>query len=473
MDRSPLRLSDLPDLDHLLARVLPQLRDWLPARRWYSEKGAGAPEVTLQAAAVLEVERDHLVADLVVEARTTRGATTYQVPVVLRRGEFAAQGLPEGAVLGTVAVGSQPVVVIDAPSDPDGRGALLRLLRDGHVIEGDGLEIAAQVTRPHRAAGRVLGSRLLSGEQSNTSMIFDLDDAQPVILKLFRVLHNGENPDVVVQTALDEVGSRRVPPMIGSVMLRWRESEGEPPRRSTTHALVAQGFLPGVEDAWRVALQDAAAGIDFREPARELGVALAEVHRDLASALGAVEADEGQRTVAVQRMRERLDATAAEVPEVARLREPIAQVLERAGHVAWPAVQRVHGDFHLGQVLRVPQRGWVLLDFEGEPLRPLAQRNLPDAPLRDVAGLLRSLDYVAGAVQHESGADASAWAAAAREAFLDGYLSTLPPADPEATRTLIAVFEADKAVYEALYEARNRPYWLPIPLGGLQRVLGL
>ena len=122
----------------------------------------------------------------------------------------------------------------------------------------------------------------------------------------------------------------------------------------------------------------------------------------------------------------------------------------------------------------MPHRGWVLLDFEGEPLRALSQRSLPDCPLRDVAGMLRSLDYAAGAVRHGSGRDASAWAADARAAFLAGYVEEAgrdgAAVDTAAGSVLLAAFEADKAVYEALYEARNRPDWLPIPLAALARL---
>src|SRR5699024_9078203 len=173
-------------------------------------------------------------------------------------------------------------------------------------------------------------------------------------------------------------------------------------------------------------------------------------------------------------MRGRLATVAAEVPQVRAHRSALERLLEATREVPWPALQRIHGDLHLGQVLRAPERGWVLLDFEGEPLRPLAERNLPDSPLRDVAGMLRSLDYVAGAVRREHGTDASDWTADARAAFLAGYEGAAPAGgasgDPSARSVLVAAFEADKAVYEALYEARNRPDWLPIPLAALERI---
>jgi maltokinase len=127
----------------------------------------------------------------------------------------------------------------------------------------------------------------------------------------------------------------------------------------------------------------------------------------------------------------------------------------------------------LGQVVAVPDRGWVLLDFEGEPLRPLRERSRPDLALRDVAGMLRSFDYVAGSfAQSHPGASAEDWARAARTAFLDGY-SERAGVDIERFRVLLDAFEIDKALYEAVYEARNRPAWLPIPVTAISRLVAL
>ena len=144
----------------------------------------------------------------------------------------------------------------------------------------------------------------------------------------------------------------------------------------------------------------------------------------------------------------------------------------------WPRLQRVHGDYHLGQVLSVPQAQdsqWVIIDFEGEPLRPMRERSTGDIALRDVAGMVRSFDYVAGAVAHQAGlaSDAAAqdWALAARAAFLAGYAET-SGGDLAEYRALLDAFELDKALYEALYEARNRPEWLGIPVSAIQRLIG-
>ena len=171
-------------------------------------------------------------------------------------------------------------------------------------------------------------------------------------------------------------------------------------------------------------------------------------------------------------MRVRAATAAALIPSLAAVADRVTAVLEAGADGAWPALQRVHGDYHLGQVLQVPGRGWVLLDFEGEPLRPMVERNEPDLALRDVAGMLRSFDYVAGTIAHEGGdADAArAWTDAARTAFLAGYEAE-SGASLASFSTLLAALELDKALYECVYEARNRPTWLPIPELAVHRLL--
>ena len=196
----------------------------------------------------------------------------------------------------------------------------------------------------------------------------------------------------------------------------------------------------------------------------------AHIHADLARSLGTEAASEQARHTLVDSMRQRYAAARALVPELAAREAEVVAVLESVLGVDWPLLQRVHGDYHLGQVLDVPERGWVALDFEGEPLRPLSERVRPDLTARDVAGMLRSFDYAAGSVHlADELIDASAWAAACRRVFLDGYASVACPADAAAA-VLTRALELDKALYEVVYEARNRPSWLPIPLDAVERL---
>jgi predicted trehalose synthase len=315
---------------------------------------------------------------------------------------------------------------------------------------------------------------VLGGEQSNTSIVYEMNDtdgapARPVICKLFRTLHHGDNPEVTLLEALGTAGSLIVPRPVGHVTGRWSDT-GREDGTATGDLASAQEFLPGVEDAWRVALAAAEENRDFSIAARALGEAVAETHKTLARTLGASHSTEAGIRDSMESMRHRLDLAVAEVPELAEWRRPIESAYERAAAARWPKLQRIHGDLHLGQVLAVPGRGWVLLDFEGEPLRPMSERNRPDSPLRDVAGMLRSFDYVAGAVAlTHSGASATKWSLACRRAFVGGY-SARTGHNLREDRTLLDAFEIDKAIYEAVYEARNRPDWLPIPVAAITRL---
>jgi maltokinase len=193
----------------------------------------------------------------------------------------------------------------------------------------------------------------------------------------------------------------------------------------------------------------------------------------LADIMPTVAATPEERAGVAEGMRGRLAAAVAEVPELGVYGPAVDSIITGLESAEWPRLQRIHGDYHLGQVVSVPDRGWVLLDFEGEPLRPLAERSRPDLTLRDVAGMLRSFDYVAGSYeQSHPGASAQGWAQAARSAFLDGY-SARAGVDIERFRVLLDAFEIDKALYESIYEARNRPAWLPIPVTAISRLVTL
>ncbi|MFE5410511.1 phosphotransferase [Microbacterium sp. NPDC056569] len=449
------------------------LAAWMPRQRWYAAKGR-PPSLRLLSWWDLAVDPgDAGAADAGARIRTflvadegALPAVLYQIPVVERATE-TVEADPDH-VIGAPVPGT---TFIDGPFDPAYAAALLRLIAGGGTAHGPQTtaigHVAAAGSAPAHATARVI-----SGEQSNTSLIYE-GDGTPVICKVYRQLHAGLNPDIELQEALARAGSAHVPRPVGSIEGTW-------PDLATAHGSVhgslasAQEFLPGVEDAWRVALRAAAKGDDFRVAARALGAATAEVHVALADCFPTRTATAADRDATAATWERRFAIAIAEVPEIAGQRDAAAAVYRRALEVPWPPLQRIHGDFHLGQVLHSPDRGWIMVDFEGEPLRPMAERTQPDLALRDVAGMLRSFDYVAGSLRLDDpdrSADAvRTWAREARGAFVEGYAASsgggLDPQHP-----LLAALELDKAVYEAIYEARNRPTWVAIPLRAIARLV--
>ena len=462
------------------------LPSWMVRQRWYAGKGR-VPVLRRIGGLRLqdptgEVGIDvHLLLD-----ESGASPTIYQVPLTYRGAPLAGADHALVATVEEIGHGRQGLIstryVYDAPHDPAFATALLRLMLDGATATSDwavsGEPAGSSVARGHRVTtaipGQLISSHVLKGEQSNTSIILDLADtlgvpSNPLICKLFRVLHHGDNPDVVVQSALAASGSTRVPRSVGHVVGQWPDT-GAPDGMARGHLAFAQEFLPGVEDAWRVALAAVASDTDFSEQARSLGQTTAEVHATLAKAMTTLPATDEDVAALTRSMRARHASAVSEVPALAAYDSMVHDSIAQVSSAKWPALQRIHGDFHLGQVLDVPHRGWVLVDFEGEPLRPLAERTQPDLTLRDVAGMLRSFDYAAGSwEQTHPGRSAAAWADRARTAFLEGYAQE-SGRDPREDAVLLNALELDKALYEVVYEARNRPTWLTIPTTAIARL---
>jgi len=264
---------------------------WVARQRWYAGKGR-VPVLRRIGGLRLddpagEVDMDvHLLVD-----ESGQTPTTYQVPLTSRGARLAGGEQALVATVDQASLGTR--YIYDAPHDPVFAAALLRLMLDEGTAASHGKQGGA-VAGGHRLTtadpGQLLASHVLSGEQSNTSIILDLVDAlgaasNPLICKLFRVLHHGQNPDVVVQSTLAQAGSTRVPRAVGYVSGQWPDT-GAPHGVARGHLAFVQEFLPGVQDAWRVALAAVASGADFSSQAHSLGQATAQVHSTLARAMG-------------------------------------------------------------------------------------------------------------------------------------------------------------------------------------------
>lgn len=300
-----------------------------------------------------------------------------------------------------------------------------------------------------------LTPRPFTGEQSNSSVFY----GHALVLKVFRRLEIGHNLDIAVHEALGREGTGGIAVLYGWAEARWDDGTDV---LSADLAMLTERFREA-RDGWELALEACAAGADFSTEAQALGRTLRAIHEGLARRFPTEVVDGG--SVAATMTRRLADATAA-VPAL----QPYAPALQEvfAGLEGRPLeAQHVHGDFHLGQVLGTPE-GWRVIDFEGEPLKSLPERWAPDSPWRDVAGMLRSFDYAAASVARAAeGPDrvaTTAWRQRCRTGFLSGYLHGLPTAPDLA---VLRAYESDKAVYEVVYEARNRPDWLDIPLGAV------
>lgn len=431
--------------------LLAILGAWLPGRRWYPEKGtSGLPEPVGE---ITLVDPDGSALVGLHLFRFASGAVL-QVPLVLR-----AAGTARQEAIGTVTRGGAQLSVVDGCADPAFLRAWLAAAGRG---AGQGPDLLAGDLD---APGAV---RALSGEQSNTSVLLPAT-TPPAILKVFRLVTAGQNPDVAVPSALHGVGWTGVPRPLGWLRGSWPGADGEP--AVTGHLGVVSELVLGARDGFELACAMAGAGQDLEPLARELGRTTAQLHAGLRRALPTT-SDPAAAAAVLATLRSRAAAAIQAVPALAARAEQVLGALDLVATVGTlPALQRVHGDYHLGQVLHSGGRGWFVLDFEGEPSAGAAERERPDLALRDLAGMLRSLDYAAAV----GGASDPGWLDGARAALTAGYHEESArlgsASDGAAAAVLLRALELDKAVYEVVYETRNRPGWVHIPLAGVDRLL--
>jgi maltokinase len=450
------------------------LAEFLPRQRWFAGKGRAVAEVRVESSVPLRTALPSLSAVVAAVAYADGGVERYHVPVGHDRGLEARQltdRVPDAVIYETKGAKGGPFY--DAARDERLGGVYLDLLSRSAKVEELRFHRMPEWTETLRGPGRLLG-----GEQSNSSLVF----GNRLILKLFRLLEPGENPELEVTRALAGAGFTACAAPLG-----WIERLG-----STLGIL--QRYYAGSVDGWTLATQRVADHYrsedgdpgNFAEDAAALGRLTAELHVAMATALPKV--TEGQPDLGrlSARLLGQLSQVVMLVPELAAHRAAIEEIYTKAEAAGGGGryLQRIHGDYHLGQVLKAEQ-GWVVIDFEGEPARALEERRRLASPLQDVAGMLRSFDYAAfqplvvGKVPGPAGGElarfegpAAAWIEANRNAYLTaaGEHGQALGGDHE---LLLRAFELDKAVYEVMYEARHRPPWLQIPLGGIRRLLGV
>jgi maltokinase len=443
------------------------LKEWLEHQRWYASKSRRVSSIEIDESVVLS-ESPMLLLALVQAVFATGQHELYQLPLGFRR---------EGDVSGPEAIAvAEGWSVYDALADPD---QALELLR--RIDASEDLESNEGCLRFRRADGPVAvpedaDVRPVGVEQSNSSLVFGGE----LVLKVFRRLEPGINPELEMLRFLTAREFPSIAPLRG-----WYEYDG----RSYAATLgVVQEFLPDARDGWELALNEIEGDPEgFLERLGSLGTVTAEMHSVLASdandpAFSPEEPSNEALSLLTATIDEDIARIFARLPDDERLapiagrgqdvRERVAQrsSLSPGGHVI-----RTHGDFHLGQTLYTP-RGWVIIDFEGEPARPLPERRQKRSPLRDVASMLRSFAYATSAVEIQRGRSApDGFEERARETFLEHYFDavepTLLPSGSAAVANLLSVFELEKAIYELQYEFDNRPDWVTIPVAGILRML--
>lgn len=424
--------------------IIDTIWDYLTLRRWFPSH-LERSQVRVLDYRELDDPQFRL---LILEAR----GVWYHLPLAL-----VADWDSEGVAGRTAYPSKNPGYLIDAPYCP---AYIHYWIRSTHQAGTLPLLSEAEDLLPQLLKASS-DSKVLSGEQSNSSVL--LGGKYPTIIKFFRVLVTGANPEVTVPLELARTGWKGVPQPRGYSQLNLWDPDGQPQQVTTACAAIR---LDEARDGFKMICSLARNGEDPTELARKLGQTTADMHRHLLEAFGPGE-DPTSGTMLATRLRHQYQQAEAtypqlrEHPQIGEEVDRLAQALTGLG--ALPPTQRVHGDYHLGQCL-YSSESWYVIDFEGEPLRPLEERTAPDQVERDIAGMLRSFDYA----RVEGGADGD-WLNRARLAFLEGYFGEDQLPNP--ALVILRAFEVEKALYEVRYEAEQRPDWVSIPLEALMLLL--
>jgi maltokinase len=460
---------DIQSID--AARLLDEERlgEWIQVQRWYASKSRSITGVEIIESVVLREEP--LLIETLVQTRFATGThELYQLPLALR----PASGDDRHSAPELIAR-IEELEVYDALADPVQAHELLARIRAGDEIDTDEGHFSFHDVEGSTRIGDPR-ARLMGVEQSNSSVVFD----ERLVLKVFRKLEPGINPELEMLQFLTGRQFPNIAPLQG-----WYEYHGQALAATLG---VAQTYLPDAVGGWELALEEITVDPErFLERLRSLGGVTARLHNVLASDAGdpAFSPEEPSQealsllTATVDEDIERIFVRLPDDPRVEPIRGCGQDVRERLAARAQLGVGgrviRTHGDYHLGQTLSTP-RGWVIIDFEGEPARPLPERRQKRSALRDVASMLRSFAYVTSAIEILRGQRApDGFEQQARERFLGEYFaevdSTLLPAGEAAIHNLLSIYELEKALYELQYELNNRPDWVSIPVAGIRRLL--
>jgi maltose alpha-D-glucosyltransferase/alpha-amylase len=521
MDVPTLTLSAdqvlLPGSLHILeTKVLPA---YIPRQRWFGGKARNPQQFEILELIELAGGTTSCALLLVRVGYADGSDETYTLPVEARSGDAVTE-----RVLAKLA---DETVLADAIEGESFRVALIRLIASGSSWTVPGGSLAGVRGRGLPAEADAYQSRVLRVEQSNSSIIYsDEGGSDRLFVKLFRKLEDGRNPDVEITQELSERQRFSHVPAFGGSLEYRRTGAAEPQVLA-----LALGMIPNYGDAWSFTLHEVAkfytevrktsetppaatalfsGGEESRvvldllgsyaARARQLGVRTGQLHLALEAADSnpafspeplnqddLEELAEGIRTSA-DRVSGLLKSAGASLPSelIAATGDLQGAVAKRATGLSSAAIAatkiRTHGDYHLGQVLNTGD-DFVIIDFEGEPLRPLRERKAKRSPLRDVAGMVRSFHYAAhSGLSNAPDRDrmlawAESWAGAISRIFLAGWRETVGaasfvPPEPAAFATLLEAFLLEKALYEVTYELNNRPTWVGIPLSGVRSVLG-
>ena len=444
------------------------LASWVTAQRWFSSKLRDVHEFRVLDLIALESE-DPVVAIAIAEARFGSGRhEVYQVPIAVRP---LSSGWDEGVI--HTSTGH---VVYDALIDTAADAVLARQFAAGATIERPAGCVRFHWNSAVAPPSAVPVTRAMGAEQSNTSVVLD----ERLALKVFRRIQPGINPELEMLRFLAAQGFTQIAELAG-----WCVYTGE--LMDATLGVV-QRYVGGARDGWEVAL-DALVAEDrsFLDRLGELGSVTGAMHATLSSVADDPDFAPEEPTVEtlsllIATIDEQIERTFDDLPELPALAaiagrgEEVRDHLQSLAHIGVRGrLIRVHGDYHLGQTVFGPD-GWVILDFEGEPARPLLERRRKRSPLRDVAGMLRSFAYAAAAAEFLRGAHVpEGWETEARTRFLDGYMASADPAilpiRQASIEKLLAILELERAMYELAYDLNNRPDWVPIAVASISRLL--